>query len=81
MLLPAGAWHGALQKGRALGRALRKTGEGRARKGKRERKRVGTWEKRKRKKGQGRRVLPGSPNLLGPARQTLKGESNTASRA
>lgn len=78
-LPPAGARHGAPRK-RGLWTGLsRKTGEGRARKGKRERKRVGTWEK-KEEEGLGRRVLPGSANLLGPARQALKGESNTASK-
>ena len=72
------AWGTPERRGPGQGSQERQV-RGEPEKGKRERKRVGTWEK-KEEEGLGRRVLPASPNLLGPARQTLKGESNTASK-
>lgn len=71
------AW--GTQKDRALDTALQERQvRGEPEKGRGRGRGWGTWEK-KEEEGPGR-VLPGSPNLLGPARQTLKGESNTASK-
>lgn len=60
----------------ALGRALKKVGEGRVRKGGRGKERG--WVLGKRKRGRRRKIedLPGLANPLGEAGQALKGELN-----